>query len=314
MTNPIDFTDRVAIITGAGGGLGRAYALALAARGAKVVVNDLGGDVHGGDVHGGDGTSSPAQLVVDEILAAGGVATVDGTDITDEAAVDALVDAVIDRWGRIDILINNAGILRDRSFVKLPADDFRKVVEVHLMGSVNCTRAVWPHMAEAGYGRILMTTSTSGIYGNFGQSNYGAAKSGLVGLMNVLAIEGVKKDIRVNAIAPTAATRMTEDLLPQRVLDIMGPETIAAGALFMVSGGAPTKTILGAGAGVFAVSQMVESRGVFLPADARTPEVVAERWNEIADLTNAIPLESAFEQTSKYAALAARELGLHLES
>lgn len=309
MGNPIDFTDRVAIITGAGGGLGRAYALALAERGAKVVVNDLGGDVHGEG-----GTPSLAQQVVDEITAAGGAAIVDGHDITDEAAVNALVAAIIEKWGRIDILMNNAGILRDRSFAKITTDDFRKVLEVHLMGSVNCTRAVWPHMAEAGYGRILMTTSTSGIYGNFGQSNYGSAKSGLVGLMNVLAIEGAKKNIKVNAIAPTAATRMTEDLLPQRVLDIMGPETIAPGALFMVSDDAPTKTILGAGAGVFAVSQMVESRGVYLPDDVRTPEVVAERWAEIADLTDAQPLESAFEQTSKYAALAARELGLHLES
>ncbi|MDX2357605.1 SDR family oxidoreductase [Dietzia sp. PP-33] len=309
MVNPIDFTNRVAIITGAGGGLGRAYALALAERGAKVVVNDLGGDVHGEG-----GTSSPAQHVVDEIVATGGEAMVDGNDITDEAAVDALVSSVIDKWGRIDVLMNNAGILRDKSFAKMDTDDFRKVLEVHLMGSVNCTRAVWPHMAEAGYGRILMTTSSSGIYGNFGQANYAAAKSGLVGLMNVLAIEGAKKNIKVNAIAPTAATRMTEDLLPQRVLDIMGPETIAPGALFMVSEDAPTKTILGAGAGVFAVSQMVESRGVYLPDNARTPEVVAERWNEIADVTDANPLESAFEQTSKYAALAARELGLHLES
>ena len=309
MAHTIDFTDRVAIITGAGGGLGRAYALALAERGAKVVVNDLGGDVHGEG-----GTASAAQLVVDEITAAGGQAMVDGNDITDEAAVDALVSSVIEKWGRIDVLINNAGILRDKSFAKMSTDDFRKVLEVHLMGSVNCTKAVWPHMAEAGYGRILMTTSTSGIYGNFGQSNYAAAKSGLVGLMNVLAIEGAKKDIRVNAIAPTAATRMTEDLLPQQVLDIMGPETIAPGALFMVSDQAPTKTILGAGAGMFAVSQMVESRGVYLPDGARTPEVVAERWNEIADLTDAQPLESAFEQTSKYAALAARELGLNLES
>ena len=305
----IDFTDRVAIITGAGGGLGRAYALALAERGAKVVVNDLGGDVHGEG-----GTASAAQLVVDEITAAGGQAIVDGSDITDEAAVQNMVTGVIDTWGRIDILMNNAGILRDKSFAKMDTSDFRKVVEVHLMGSVNCTKAVWPHMAEAGYGRILMTTSTSGIYGNFGQANYASAKSGLVGLMNVLAIEGAKKNIKVNAIAPTAATRMTEDLLPQQVLDIMGPETIAPGALFMVSDDAPTKTILGAGAGVFAVSQMVESRGVFLPDEARTPEVVAERWNEIADLTDAQPLESAFEQTSKYAALAARELGLHLES
>ena len=309
MAESIDFTDRVAIVTGAGGGLGRAYALALAGRGAKVVVNDLGGDVHGEG-----GTASLAQQVVDEITAAGGEAIVDGSDITDQSAVEKTIATVMEKWGRIDILINNAGILLDKSFAKMDIADFRKVLEVHLMGSVNCTKAVWPHMAEAGYGRILMTTSSSGIYGNFGQTNYGAGKSALVGLMNSLAIEGAKKNIKVNSIAPTAATRMTEDLLPQQVLDIMGPETIAPGALFMVSDDAPTKTILGAGAGVFAVSQMVESRGVFLPDEARTPEVVAERWNEIADLTDAQPLESAFEQTSKYAALAARELGLHLES
>ena len=309
MTKTIEFTDRVAIVTGAAGGLGRAYALALAERGAKVVVNDLGGDVRGEG-----GSPSLAQQVVEEITAAGGEAIVDGSDITDEAAVEAMVSTVMEKWGRIDILINNAGILRDKSFAKMEPADFRKVVEVHLMGSVNCTKAVWPHMAEAGYGRILMTTSSSGIYGNFGQANYAAAKSGLVGLMNVLAIEGEKKNIKVNSIAPTAATRMTEDLLPQRVLDIMGPETIAPGALFMVSEDAPSKTILGAGAGVFAVSQMVESRGVYLPEGARTPEVVAERWAEIADVTDANPLEGAFEQTSKYAALAARELGLHLES
>ena len=309
MSATIDFTDRVAIVTGAGGGLGRAYALALAERGAKVVVNDLGGDVHGEG-----GTPSLAQQVVDEITAAGGEAIVDGSDITDLAAVEKMVSTVIDTWGRIDILINNAGILRDKSFAKMELSDFRKVLEVHLMGSVNCSKAVWPHMADAGYGRILMTTSSSGIYGNFGQTNYGAAKSALVGLMNSLAIEGAKKNIKVNSIAPTAATRMTEDLLPQRVLDIMGPETIAPGALFMVSDDAPTKTILGAGAGVFAVSQMVESKGVYLPDEARTPEVVAERWAEIADIHDATSLESAFEQTSKYAALAARELGLHLES
>lgn len=308
MTSAIDFTDRVAIVTGAGGGLGRAYALALAERGATVVVNDLGGDVHGA---GGD--ASPAQQVVDEVVGAGGKAIVDGSDITDAEAVDGLVRRVMDEYGRIDVLINNAGILRDKSFAKMDPADFAKVLDVHLNGSVNVTRAVWPHMAAAEYGRILMTASSSGLYGNFGQTNYAAAKSGLVGLMNVLAIEGARKNIKVNSIAPTAATRMTDQLLPQPVLDLLGPDTIAPGALFLISDDAPTKTILGAGAGVFTVSQMVESRGVFLPEEARSPEVIAERWSDISDLTDAQPLESAFEQTSKYVALAARELGIELE-
>lgn len=307
MANKIDFTDRVAIVTGAGNGLGKAHALALAERGAKVVVNDLGGDVHGA---GGD--STPAQKVVDEIVAAGGEAIVDGSDVSDAAAVQKMVDTVIEKWGRIDILINNAGILRDKSFAKMEHADFEKVVTVHLMGSLNCTKAVWPHMVEAGYGRILMTTSTSGIYGNFGQTNYAAAKSGIVGMMNTLAIEGAKKNIKVNSLAPTAATRMTEDLLPKPVLDILKPEFICPGALYMVSDDAPTKTILGAGAGVYAVSQMVESEGVFLPEDANTPEVVAERWNEISDLSSAAALGSAFDQTTKYAALAAKALGVEL--
>lgn len=307
MGHTIDFTDRVAIVTGAGGGLGRAHALALAERGAKVVVNDLGGDVHG---TGGD--ASPAQKVVDEITSAGGEAIVNGSDISDWDAVKKMVDEVIATWGRIDILINNAGILRDKSFAKMELEDFDKVVKVHLTGSLNCTKAVWPHMVEAGYGRILMTTSTSGIYGNFGQTNYGAAKSGIVGMMNTLAIEGAKKGIKVNSLAPTAATRMTEDLLPQQVLDILKPEYITPGALFMVSEDAPTKTILGAGAGVYAVSQMVESEGVFLNEDVNSPEVVAERWNEIADLSQAAALGSAFDQTTKYAALAAKELGIEL--
>ena len=304
----IDFNGRVAIITGAGGGLGRAHALALAARGAKVVVNDLGGDVHGA---GGD--ASPAQKVVDEITSNGGEAIVDGSDITDAAAVEKLVEDVKGKWGRIDILINNAGILRDKSFAKMELDDVRKVLEVHLMGTVNCTKAVWPVMVEAGYGRILMTTSASGIYGNFGQANYAAAKSGIVGFMNTLAIEGEKKGIHVNSLAPSAATRMTEDLLPQAVLDILQPETISPGALFLVSEAAPTTKILGAGAGVFAVSEMVEAPGVFIPEDARTPEVIAERWNEIADVSkDAAPLGSAFDQTAKYAKLAAKELGIEL--
>ncbi|WP_297008680.1 SDR family NAD(P)-dependent oxidoreductase [uncultured Corynebacterium sp.] len=286
------FNGQVAVITGAGGGLGRAHALALASRGVKVVVNDLGN----------------AQDVVDEITAAGGEAVADSTDISDRAAAAAMIGATASRWGRIDILINNAGILRDKSFAKMDLDDFDKVVAVHLTGSVNCTKAAWPHMVEQGYGRILMTTSASGIYGNFGQANYGAAKFGLVGLMNVLAIEGTKKGIRVNALAPTAATQMTDGLIAEDAAKLLGPETVAPAAEFLVSPDAPTGVILGAGAGVFAVSQMVEANPVALGADA-TAEDIAANWAEISDMTGAHHLGSAFDQTDRYvrAALAAAE-------
>ena len=214
----IDFKGRVAIVTGAGGGLGRQHALALAARGAKVVVNDLGGarDGSGGSV-------SAAQAVVDEIKAAGGEAIANGASVTDFDAVQAMVKEAVDAWGRVDILVNNAGILRDKSFAKMELADFKLVVDVHLMGAVNCTKAVWALMNEQKYGRIVMTTSSSGLYGNFGQSNYGAAKLALVGLMQTLSIEGAKNDIRVNCLAPTAATRMTEDLFPKEMLEAFRP-------------------------------------------------------------------------------------------
>ena len=209
----LDFKGRVAIVTGAGGGLGRQHALALAARGAKVVVNDLGGARDGSG-----GSLSAAESVVAEIRAAGGEAMVNGASVTDFEAVQAMVQQAIDAWGRVDILVNNAGILRDKSFAKMEIADFRTVVDVHLMGAVHCCKAVWPHMNEQKYGRILMTTSSSGLYGNFGQSNYGAAKLALVGLMQTLALEGAKNNIHVNSLAPTAATRMTEGLMPPQVL------------------------------------------------------------------------------------------------
>ncbi|ANS31879.1 short-chain dehydrogenase/reductase SDR (plasmid) [Rhodococcus opacus] len=298
----IDFTGKVAIVTGAGGGLGRAHALALAERGARVVINDMGGSLSGG---GGD--EGPAAAVVAEIEQLGGEGMANRCDVTDAAGVEDMVAQTVGRWGRIDILINNAGILRDKTFAKVALDDFRKVVDVHLMGAVHCTKAVWPRMVEQGYGRILMTTSASGIYGNFGQSNYGAAKSGVVGLMNVLAIEGAKKDIRVNALAPTAATRMTEGLVADGAFELLNPQSIAPGALYLVSDDAPTKTILAAGAGVFAVARMEESRGVYLPEDVRSPEVIAERWAEISDMTDAVVTESAFDQTGRYLAIAGRD-------
>jgi len=274
----IDFKGRVAIVTGAGGGLGRQHALALAARGAKVLVNDLGGarDGSGGSV-------SAAQAVVDEILAAGGEAIANGASVTDFVAVQAMVQQAVDAWGRVDILVNNAGILRDKSFAKMELADFELVVDVHLMGAVHCTKAVWTLMNEQKYGRIVMTTSSSGLYGNFGQSNYGAAKMALVGLMQTLSIEGAKNDIRVNCLAPTAATRMTEGLMPEAVLDALQPEAVVPAMLVLVAQDAPTRTILCAGAGSFEAAHITLTQGVWLGTEALTPERLAERLAEVTD-------------------------------
>ena len=288
----MDFNGEVAIVTGAGGGLGRSHALALADRGARVVVNDI-------RVSSGR-EMSPAEAVVHEIEAAGGFAVADHSDVTDVATVQSMVDGALAEWGRIDILINNAGILRDRTFAKMLPDEFSSVLDVHLLGSVNCTQTVWGHMKERGYGRVLMTTSASGIYGNFGQANYAAAKSGLVGLMNTLAIEGERYGIRVNALAPTASTEMTHGLFDEQSWTVMSPESITPGALFLVSSEAPTKTILGAGGGVFAVAKMVESAGVYLDEVNRTPESIAARWDDISDVSALVSTESAFDQTRRY--------------
>ncbi len=241
-----EFDGRVAIVTGAGGGLGRCHALALAERGAKVVVNDLGGARDGTG-----GSATAAESVVKEIEALGGEAMADGASVTDYAAVEAMVTRAMERWGRVDILVNNAGVLRDKTFAKMDLDDFRFVVDVHLMGAVNCTKAVWEIMRLQNYGRIVMTTSSSGLYGNFGQSNYGAAKMALVGLMQTLSIEGQKNDIRVNCLAPTAHTRMTEDLGAALPLDQLGPELVSPGLVHLVSEDAPNRCILAAGAGGF---------------------------------------------------------------
>ena len=224
----IRFDGRVAIVTGAGNGLGRAHALGLASRGAKVVVNDFGGARDGTG-----GSLSPAETVVDEIRRAGGIAMADGADVSNFEQVQAMVDGATREWGRVDLLVANAGILRDKSFAKMEIADFAKVLDVHLIGTFNCCKAVWNTMRERNYGRIVLTTSSSGLFGNFGQANYGAAKAGIVGLMNVLAEEGRKNDIRVNTISPTAATRMTEELLPPQALALMRPEfDHTGGALF----------------------------------------------------------------------------------
>lgn len=276
----IDFNGRVAIVTGAGGGLGRQHALALASRGAKVLVNDLGG---GRD--GTGGSLSAAEQVVQEIRAAGGEAIANGASVTDWVAVQAMVQQAVDAWGRIDILVNNAGILRDKTFAKMDLADFRTVLDVHLMGAVHCTKAAWPHMVEQRYGRILMTTSSTGLYGNFGQSNYGAAKLALVGLMQTLGLEGAKHDIRVNCLAPTAATRMTEGLLPPEVLAAMEPQAVTPAMLVLVAEDAPTRTVLCAGAGSVEAAHITLTQGVWVGLDGQAPERLAAQLQQVCDRT-----------------------------
>jgi NAD(P)-dependent dehydrogenase (short-subunit alcohol dehydrogenase family) len=292
----LDFENRVAIVTGAGGGLGRSHALALAARGARVVVNDLGGARDGSG-----GSLSAAEAVVEEIRAAGGEAMADGSSVTDFAAVQAMVGRAMDAWGRVDILVNNAGILRDKTFAKMDLDDFRLVMEVHLMGAVHCTKAVWEIMRAQNYGRIVMTTSSSGLYGNFGQSNYGAAKMALVGFMQTLSLEGAKHDIRVNCLAPTAATRMTADLMPAPVLELLKPETVSLGLLHLVSEDAPRRAILCAGAGAFETAHVTLTSGVFIGEGPGAAEQVAARWPEITDRTGEIvPENGAVQGTTEF--------------
>ena len=299
----LDFKGRVAIVTGAGGGLGRQHALALAARGAKVVVNDLGGARDGSG-----GSLSAAEAVVAEIRAAGGEAMANGASVTDFDAVQAMVQQAVEAWGRVDILVNNAGILRDKSFAKMELADFRLVVDVHLMGAVHCCKAVWPYMSEQKYGRILMTTSSSGLYGNFGQSNYGAAKLALVGLMQTLAIEGAKNNIRVNSLAPTAATRMTEDLMPEAVLAALKPEAVVPAMLVLAHESAPTRTILCAGAGTFEAAHITLTQGIHLGIGADVPEQLAARLAEVTERAGEqVPQSGAAQGTNEVGrALAAR--------
>ena len=274
----ISFNDQVAIVTGAGGGLGRCHALELARRGAKVVVNDLGGAMDGSG-----GSTEAAESVVAEIKATGGEAIANGGSVSDRSGAQSMVDDAMNAWGRVDVLINNAGILRDKSFSKMTLDDFEMVVNVHLLGAAYCSHAVWPIMREQNYGRILMTTSPSGLYGNFGQTNYGAAKMGQVGLMNSMKIEGAKNNIHTNSIAPVAATRMTENLMPEEVLEKLGPELVTPAAMFLVSEDAPNGVILQAQGGQYSLAAVVENSGVNLGVEA-TADDVAASYEAIVDM------------------------------
>jgi NAD(P)-dependent dehydrogenase (short-subunit alcohol dehydrogenase family) len=278
--------DKVAIVTGAGGGLGRAHALELARHGARVVVNDLMGDREG----------SSARAVVQEIERQGGEALVDGGDVRDYAQMQQMVARAVAKWGRVDILVNNAGILRDKSFAKMSLDDFRLILDVHVMGAVHCTKAVWDQMRAQNHGRIVMTTSSSGLYGNFGQSNYGAAKMALVGLMQTLALEGAKNDIRVNCLAPSAATGMTEGVLPPEALAGLAPEKVSAGLIALVADDAPTRMILLAGAGSFECANVTMTRGVFVGGGEDAAAQVRARLDEIrARAAESVP-QSGWEQ------------------
>ncbi len=278
----INYNDKVAVVTGAGNGLGKSHAIALAARGAKVVVNDLGGarDGTGGSI-------SAAEEVANHINAAGGEAIADGANVTDEGQVGEMIAATMKQWGRVDILVNNAGILRDKTFHKMEMADFKAVLDVHLVGSATCTHAVWPIMREQNFGRVIFTSSPSGLHGIFGQANYGAAKAGMIGLMNALHLEGTKYNIRTNVLSPSAKTRMTEDLgIPEEILEQWTPEAITAAMLFLVSDEAPSRAIVSCVGGGYARAYMTETDGVYLPPNKQTPEEIAAQWDVISSQEN----------------------------
>lgn len=301
---PINFTNRVAIVTGAGGGLGRQHALALAARGAKVVVNDFGQKNTKSD------ELTAAEMVAKEIVDAGGIAIANNSSVTDEVAINEMAKQALDQWGRIDILINNAGILRDKSFSKISLEDFRLVFDVHVMGAVICTKAVWDIMREQKYGRILMTTSSSGMYGNFGQSNYGAAKMALVGLMQTLSLEGMKFDIRVNCLAPTAATQMTEGLWSEEILQAFRPEYVTPAALVLVSEDAPNRKIICGGAGTFSSANITLTGGEFIGRGYDATELLRENFSQVCNRSEESVPKSAEAQGINEATKAAKSLSV----
>ena len=299
----IRFDDRVAIVTGAGQGLGRSHAISLAKRGAKVIVNDLGAS---------GGESVNAEKVAEEIRNNGGEAIANGANVSNFDEVQNMVSQAMDAWGRVDILVNNAGILRDRTFLKMSIDDMRQVIDVHLMGSMYCSKAVWEIMREQSYGRIVFTTSSTGLYGNFGQTNYGAAKMAMVGMMNTLHLEGMKYDIRVNCLAPAAGTAMTEGLFPEPIFDLLSPESVSPGVVFLSSSDAPSRIVLAAGGGSFAVFKGFETEGINLHPDSLNPEGVAKNWHAISNEEGLNELQTGAEQTEKFARQAVKNLGIKL--
>ena len=287
----ISFKDKVAIVTGAGGGLGKEYALELARRGAKVVVNDLGGS------RDGTGSSDAAAAVVEEIEKAGGTAVANGGSVTEFDQMEKMVADAKQKWGGVHVLINNAGVLRDKSFAKMSPEDFEFVVKVHLTGSAFATKAAWETMREQAYGRILMTASSTGLFGNFGQANYGAAKLGLAGLTKTLYLEGAKYNIKVNTLSPVAGTRMTQDLFPEEAFKLFDPVNVVPAALFLVSEDSPSNAIVGAGAGGFHSSWTVMNEAVWLPEEQRTVEGFAENWDKISEFSNLTAPKSGNEQS-----------------
>ena len=291
----IRFDGKVAIVTGSGGGLGRQHALELARRGARVVVNDLGGSMDGSG-----GGSEAAHAVVEEIKAFGGEAVANGSSVTDDAGVALMVKHAMDEWGRIDVLVANAGVLRDKTFSKMEIADFEFVLGVHLMGTVKPAKAVWEIMRTQNYGRIVCTTSSSGLYGNFGQTNYGAAKLGIIGFMNTLKLEGQKNNIHVNAIAPVAATRMTENLMPPEILEKLKPEYVTPGVVYLCSDEAPTGCILTAGGGAFALARIVETEGVYLGDGGLSVEEIRDNWSKITDAAGQQAYNAGGEQSGKF--------------
>lgn len=295
----IDLTGRVAIVTGAGGGLGREHALLLAKRGAKVLVNDLGASVDGSGR-----SSSAAQTVVEEIRAGGGEAFANAASVTDYDQVETMAAEAVERWGRVDILIANAGILRDRTFSKMSVEDFRAVLDVHLMGSVHCVKAVWDGMKERNFGRVVLTTSSSGLYGNFGQSNYGAAKMALVGLMQTLSLEGARNNVKVNCLAPTAGTRMLEGVAPEAMIKSFGSALVSPAVLALVAEDAPTRTILCAGAGAFKQANVTLTRGIHVGDATDAAERIVARWSELSDRSGETVPQEGSAQSRRELALA----------